>query len=301
MKASAYIRFSRYVPLAVLFSLGIILSFLLIGWYKYKTSGSVFDYSVDFTGGTQVLFGFSAKPDVDAVRGILFQRGWKNVVIREFPGKNEILVRVKEFSHDAQGLGDSMRSALLSVNSAQDIQILQSEGVGPSVGGSLRVRSLYTVLLALLFLLVYIAVRFWSFAFAAGAVIALIHDALIMVAAFMFFGKEISINVIGAILAVLGYSINDTIVIFSKIRENMRRNIEGLSLNEIVDRSLNQTLRRTLLTSVSTLLTVGAIFLVGGEALQGFSFAMLIGVVFGTYSSIYIASPIMMLFSRAKR
>lgn len=296
MNASVHINFVKYRPFAALFSLILMGAFFMTAWYKYSSTGQVFDYSVDFTGGTQVLLQFSSKPEIDVVRSVFAQHGWGNVILREFSGKNEVLIRVKEFSNDAKGLGERMRHALVQAMSGQEIRLLQSEGVGPSVGESLRKKSVYAVLLSLVLLLIYIAVRFWSLGFAVGAVIALFHDAIIMIAAFMFFGKEISINVIGAILAVLGYSINDTIVIFSKIRENMRKNSSGMSLNQIVGLSLNQTLRRTMLTSLSTALTVGSIFFLGGEALHGFSFAMLVGIIFGTYSSIYIASPIMMLF-----
>lgn len=296
MNASANINFVKYRPFAALFSLILMSAFFITAWYKYSTAGQVFNYSVDFTGGSQVLLQFSSKPQIDQIRSIFSQQGWENVVLREFSGKNEVLVRVKEFANDAKGLGERMRYAIAQAIPGENVKLLQSEGVGPSVGETLRKKSVYAVLLSLILLLCYIAIRFWSFGFAVGAVIALFHDAIIMIAAFMFFGKEISINVIGAILAVLGYSINDTIVIFSKIRDNMKKNGSGMSLNQIVDISLNQTLKRTVLTSLSTALTVGSIFFFGGEALQGFSFAMLIGIVFGTYSSVYIASPIMMLF-----
>lgn len=296
MNASANINFVKYRPFAALFSLILMSAFFITAWYKYSTTGQVFNYSVDFTGGSQVLLQFSSKPQMDQIRSIFSQQGWENVVLREFSGKNEVLVRVKEFANDAKGLGERMRYAIAQAIPGENVRLLQSEGVGPSVGETLRKKSVYAVLLSLILLLCYIAIRFWSFGFAVGAVIALFHDAIIMIAAFMFFGKEISINVIGAILAVLGYSINDTIVIFSKIRDNMKKNGSGMSLNQIVDISLNQTLKRTMLTSLSTALTVGSIFFFGGEALQGFSFAMLIGIVFGTYSSVYIASPIMMLF-----
>ncbi len=301
MNALVHINFVKYRPFAAIFSILLIGAFFATAWYKYSTTGQVFDYSVDFTGGSQVLLKFSQAPDVDMIRAIFAQNNWNNVSLREFSGKNEVLVRVKEFSNDSKGLGERMHAALSEDMPDQQIQILQSEGVGPSVGEALRWKSVQAVLLSLILLLVYIAVRFWSFGFAVGAVVALFHDAIIMIAAFMFFGKEISVNVIGAILAVLGYSINDTIVIFSKIRENMRKNSNGMSLNQIVDLSLNQTLRRTLLTSISTALTVGSIFVLGGEALHGFSFAMLVGVVFGTYSSIYVASQIMMLFSHRQK
>jgi preprotein translocase subunit SecF len=150
-------------------------------------------------------------------------------------------------------------------------------------------------------MLLYIAGRFWSLGFAVGSVIALIHDALIMLSIFILFDREISITVIGAILAVIGYSINDTIVIFSQIRENLNNTLKRSSIYDIVNVSLNQTMRRTLLTSFSTALTVIAILVLGGEALRSFALALLVGIIFGTYSSIYIASPIVMWFYRDKK
>jgi preprotein translocase subunit SecF len=209
-------------------------------------------------------------------------------------------VRVKEFSNDAKGLGERMEQAIEQEVPGIKVQILQSEGVGPGVGHALRSKSILAVVFSLIAMLLYIALRFLSLGFAVGAVVALIHDALIVLACFMFFGREISINVIGAILAVLGYSINDTIVIYSSIRTNLRT-MAGRPLMEIVNVSLNQTLRRTLLTSFSTGLAVGALFILGGEGLRDFSLAFLVGIVVGTYSSIFIASPITMLFYRTQR
>jgi len=172
--------------------------------------------------------------------------------------------------------------------------------VGASVGAVLRWKSIYAVVISLVFMLLYIAWRFWSFAYAAGAVIALLHDALVMLAVFLFFNREISIYTIGAILAVLGYSINDTIVIFSQIRQNVARMI-STPMYEIVNLSLNQTQRRTILTSAATPQTVAVMFLLGGEVLRDFSLVILVGIFFGTYSSIYMASPIMLFFYKDHR
>ncbi len=149
-------------------------------------------------------------------------------------------------------------------------------------------------MLGLILMLMYIAWRFWSFAYASGAIVALFHDAIVILLFFLLFDKEISMNVIGAIMAVLGYSVNDTIVIFSRIRENLK-SMRGVSTDQVVNISLNQTLRRTILTSASTGLVVMALILLGGEALRDLSLALFIGIVFGTYSSIYIASPVMLL------
>ena len=164
----------------------------------------------------------------------------------------------------------------------------------------MRNQAIRAVFISIFFILLYIWIRF-KFSWGVSAAAALLHDTLITIGFLSILNVEIGMTVLAALLTIVGYSINDTIVIFSKIRENMRKNSNGMSLNQIVDLSLNQTLRRTLLTSISTALTVGSIFVLGGEALHGFSFAMLVGVVFGTYSSIYVASPIMMLFSHRQK
>jgi preprotein translocase SecF subunit len=228
------------------------------------------------------------------LRGILEDGGWKNPTIREFPAKNEMLVRVQEFGGDSKELSDRIVEVISQALPDNHVVSLQNEGVGPAVGAELRQKSAWAILFALIALLIYIAITFWSFAYAVGAVVALAHDALVMVGIFLLFDRDISINVIGAILAVLGYSINDTIVIFSRIREVMKKS-RGASLYQVVNTSINQTLRRTILTSVSTALAVVSMLVLGGEALRDFSLTLLVGVIFGTYSSIFIASPVMMM------
>jgi len=266
--------------------------------YKWQTTGQTFVYSVDFTGGVQVLFKFEKPVSANQVRDILEKKGWVGPVLREF-GSNELLVRVKEFSNDSKGLSDRMVQALQEELPDNQITVLQNESVGPGIGATLRWNLFLAVLIALISLLIYIAVRTWSFAFAVGAVVALIHDPLAILGIFLLFNFEISINVIGALLAVLGYSINDTIVIFSRIRENMVK-MRGSSMYDIVNVSINKTLRRTTLTSLATAITVTAMLILGGEALRDFSLALLVGIVFGTYSSIYVASPVMMLLHNEK-
>ncbi len=273
----------------------------MIGAYIYKerTRGYAFTYSVDFSGGTQMLLKFDTAITGCQVREALEEAGWKNPTIREFSDKKEVLVRIQEFVNDAQGLAGQVVQKLAQAYPDSNPKILQSEGVGPSIGAELRWKSMQAVLLALIALLFYIAITFWSFAFAVGAVVALFHDALVMVGFFLLFDWDISINAIGAILAVLGYSINDTIVIFSRIRETLKT-ARGLSLYQVVTHSINQTFRRTLLTSLATAISVVPMLLLGGEALRDFSITLLIGIVFGTYSSIFIASPVMMLLYKEK-
>jgi preprotein translocase SecF subunit len=290
--------FLKYRPLVALFTLGIVGAF--IGTYVYRVNerGEAFSYSVDFTGGTQALFKFVKPVSGSQVREILERNGWKNPVLREFSAENEIIVRVKEFESNAEGIGERMQTALNA--ELPETKLLRIEGVGAGMGAELRWKSIRAVLIALIAMLMYIALTFWSSAFAIGAVVALCHDAFVMVAVILFLDHDISIDVIGAILAVLGYSINDTIVIFAQIRTNLVK-MRDKSLEEIVNASLNQTLRRTLLTSFSTALTVGSMFFLGGEGLRDFSLTLLVGIIFGTYSSIYIASPIMMMLYKERK
>jgi preprotein translocase subunit SecF len=287
------INFLKYRTITALSSLSLIIAFGGVALYKYQTRGSVYTYSVDFTGGTQVLFGFDKNVDSAYLRQVIADNGWLNATTREF-GNNEVLVRVKEFEGDTVGLGERMRAVVQQAMPETSVKILQTESVGAGVGADLCNKSFYAVCAALLLMLMYIAARFWSFAFATGAIVALVHDALIMLAIFLFLDREISINFIAAVLTVLGYSINDTIVIFSQIREYMKKR-KGEKLETIVNESLNYTLRRTMLTSISTGLPVLVMLFFGGEVLQDFSLALLIGIIFGTYSSVYIASPVMLL------
>lgn len=313
----------KYRAITAFFSMSLLCTFIGYSFYRWSTRGEVFTYSVEFTGGTQVLFKFNeqngalqdaqskqtsdkeiiqkpvaASKSVDAaqVKTILENKGWKSIVTRDF-SSHEVLVRVKEFSNDIQGIAERLRADIQQEIGGTRISIEQTEAVGPGVGESLRWNSVWAVLYAIIAMLIYVAIRFWSFGFAFGAVMALVHDALAMLAVFLFFDREISVNVIGAILAILGYSVNDTIVIFSRIRDNLKTS-GNHTMTYIVNHSINQTLTRTILTSITTTLTVGAMFIFGGEALRDFSLALLVGIVFGTYSSIYIASPVMMLFHR---
>ena len=262
------------------------------GYFYYNG----FRYSVDFTGGTQVLVKMSNPIGSESLKEALTKSGWDDAVIREF-GKQEVAIRVKEFVNDSQGLSQRIKDNLEKNLAGTNIEILEANAVGPGVGTALRWNSILAVLFGLFLMLLYIAFRFWSISFGAGAVFAIFHDALAILALFAVTQREISPNVICAVLATLGYSINDTIVIFSRIRENFAK-MRGESPEKIVNTSINQTLRRTLLTSLSTGLVVGALFIFGGETLRNLSLALLVGIVVGTYSSVYIASPIMLFLRR---
>ena len=295
------INFVKYRAVTAFISLFLIGGFIGFAVYKKRTTGEVFRYGVDFTGGAQVLLRFDKPVSSIAVKDILDKNGWEGAVIREF-ADNELLVRVKleEVAKELGSVAERMQQAIEKSMKGVAVTILKSEAVGPGVGEALRGKSIRAIVFALIAMLLYIALRFWSFGFALGAVVALFHDAILMLAVFLLLNREISVNVIGAVLAVMGYSINDTIVIFSQIRNNLAK-LSHESLGTIVNISINQTLRRTILTSVSTGLTVLSMLILGGEALRDFSIALLVGIIIGTYSSIYIASPVMMLLYRDKK
>lgn len=286
------IDFLRYRSVCAIFSLALLAGFIGLYSYRVATRGYAFSYSVDFTGGTQIRLRFSQPTTDNQIREVLEKKGWNSPVMRDF-SPTEILVRLKEVSTDVNGLSGSIKQALQEAMPGNNVEILEVGSVSGGIGEILRWKSIYAVGLALLLMLLYIWFRFWSVSFGVGAVVALFHDAMVILFAFLLFDKEISINVISAILAVLGYSINDTIVIFTKIRQNIKT-MKNVSIEKTVNISLNQTLRRTILTSFATTLVVLSLMILGGEALRDLSLALLIGMIFGTYSSIYIASPVML-------
>ena len=275
------------------------LFFVFAGAFCYKryTTGSAFLYSVDFTGGTQVLLKFSKPVSTMEVMKILESGSFAQPVIREF-SSSELLVRVAEHAEDVRGTAQNIQKTLAEKLPDTTIEIKQVDSVGSGVGESLWWTSLYAIVAGLAIMLVYILTRFWSIGFAFGAVGSLTHDAIIMLLFCSIFNYEISAGVIAAILTVLGYSINDTIIIFSRIRENLQKAGRSASLPHIVNTSINETLRRTLLTTVSTIIVLVPLILFGGEVLRTLSILLMVGFIFGTYSSIYIASPLMLLFSK---
>jgi len=286
------INFLRYKWFCAAFS---VLLVVITGFAFYINNG--FRYSVDFTGGTQILFKLSKKVSSDEIKEALKNNGYDSVDLREFSG-NDILIRVQKFESDTKGVGERVKAFLEKDIPGLEAQILQADSVGPNVGESLKWNSFKALLIAIILMLGYIAIRF-KFAFSVGAILALVHDTLVIIATFLILNMEINPDVIAAILLILGYSVNDTIVIFSRIRENLNK-LHGKPIEEIVNLSINETLRRTILTSFATLLVVISLFVLGGEALRNLSLALLIGIVFGTYSSIYIASPVMLLLYKHK-
>lgn len=292
------IDFLGYRYLCFGFSFILLISFIGGAIYKKYTRGSVFTYSVDFEGGTQLLFNFSKPVHSEEVVHVLDAHGFKGAVAREF-SDHEVLVRVKQFESNAEGLGVRM-SGLLEQDLNTTVKVMQTDSVGVGIGSELRNNSIWALIISLLGMLLYLWYRFWSFSYGVGSVVALMHDMLVILSLILWFDYEISMDVIAAVLFILGYSVNDTIVIFARIRENVAKR-KGVPIFDLVNISINETLRRTILTSFATLLSVLALLLFGGEVLRLLSLSIFVGIVFGTYSSIYVASPVMLLLYKENK
>lgn len=242
------------------------------------------NFGLDFTGGTLIELGYERPVELQQVRGQLEQSGFGDAVVQSFGATTDVLVRMPG---DDPQLGERIADALRGADSANSVSVKRVEFVGPAVGEELRDQGGLGMLLALGGILVYVAFRFqWKFGL--GAVLSLFHDVIVVLGVFSFFQISFDLTVLAAVLAVIGYSLNDTIVIFDRIRENFRM-LRKAELLENINISTTQTLLRTMATSVSTLLAVGALMVFGGENLWGFSLALLIGVGAGTYSSVYVA------------
>lgn len=254
-------------------------------------------YGIDFAGGTLIQVKFDQAPDVGEIRNALAEEGMGSSVIQSL-GEDKVSIRLKSVEGQADTISDDV-FAVLGQRFGQDRVTLELvEMVGPQVGADMRRKGMLSILYAMVGILVYITLRF-QLRFALGALAALIHDIVITVGVFSIFNKEFTLPIIAALLTIIGYSLNDTIVVYDRIRENVRR-MPKEQLSIVVNNSINQTLSRTILTSGTTLLVVLCLFLLGGEVIHDFSFALIVGVIVGTYSSIYIASPILLLGGRGK-
>ena len=251
---------------------------------------------IDFAGGTLVQIKFSQETSADRIRDSLKTIDLGNSVIQRFGYRdnNEFLIKTEKSSSALKGLSNKIEEALNSSYSNGDFEIRRVEVVGPKVGKDLREKGMLAMLYAVIGILIYVTWRF-ELRYAVGAVIALLHDVLITVGIFSLLGKEFTLPIIAALLTIIGYSLNDTIVVFDRIRENIK-GIRKQPLKDIVNSSINQVMSRTVLTSFTTLLVVLALFIFGGAVIHDFAFALLIGVLIGTYSSIFIASPTILVW-----
>ena len=266
---------------------------ILAGGYLIATRG--LQKGVEFEGGSIVIVKYEQTPNIPAIRGLF----GGDAVVQEYGSRenNEVLIRVKQTG--AEVGGDLSREADRVVGALQQanlggFKVVGTEIVGPVVGEQLRKQGIMATVLAMAGILVYIALRF-QFSFAVGAVIATLHDLLVCLAFLAFFRYDITLNVVAGLLTITGYSVNDTIVVFDRVRENMR-SMRRDNLAKIVNTAVNQTLSRTVITAGTTLLSVIALYLFGGEVLEGFAFTMLVGIISGTYSTVFIAASLAIVF-----
>ncbi|WP_105187901.1 protein translocase subunit SecF [Pseudoalteromonas sp. T1lg48] len=284
LKVKGTLPFMKARKLAMGFS--ILLIFASVASFFVKG----LNFGLDFTGGTAVEVGFSQPAELSTVRKVLAENGFAEASVQLFGSSKDVLVRLPPQGEGvkAEVIGNQVMTALKQADA--DAQMRRIEFVGPSVGEDLKEQGGLAMLTALICILLYVALRFeWRFAL--GAVFALFHDVVLTMGLFSLLGLEFDLTILAAILAVIGYSLNDTIVVSDRIRENFRK-VRIDDTLEIIDISLTQTLNRTLVTSITTILVLIALFVWGGQTIHGFATALLFGVFIGTYSSVYVASSV---------
>lgn len=251
---------------------------------------------VDFEGGTLVEVGWPDPVELREVRGHLDDSGFDRAVVQHFGTARDVLVRIKP---DGRAQDELREQVLEALRERPGMQVRRVEYVGPQVGEELRDDGGLAMLYALILILIYVALRF-EYRFSFGAVVALVHDVVLTIGFFSLTRIEFDLTVLAAILAVIGYSLNDTIVVYDRVRENFRR-LRGLPTQEVLNASVNQTLSRTLMTSLTTMLVLLALFFFGGAIIHAFSIALIVGVLVGTYSSIYVAGSSLLLLGVSSR
>ncbi len=267
----------------------LVVSLLLIAAGVYSLANKGLNYGIDFAGGTKVELVYEQDVSIENVRAELLKGGYDDAVVQYFGSDRDLLIRVP-LSEQNNDVNSSTRLVEHLNGSSLGVATLRSvEFVGPTFGKELFEKGILALLYSLIGVMIYVAFRFeWKFSL--GSVTALIHDVVITLGIFSIIGLEFSLPVLAALLAVIGYSLNDTIVVFDRIRENFRK-LRETETQDIMNVSINQTLPRTILTSLTTLLVLGALYFYGGDALGGFAVTLIIGVLIGTYSSIFVASP----------
>jgi preprotein translocase subunit SecF len=275
---------------------------VIIGGFAYGFQRGI-PLGIDFSGGTILVVKFEQPVTDDQVRGAIASVTAENVIqTYGDPAQNQKLIRIPQLVAEEGGALDQNARAVVDALTKANIgkfEVISQELVGPVIGADLQRKGIYATLASIVGITIYIGLRF-RFAFAIGAIAATLHDVLVTLAFLFFFGYDLSLNVVAAILTITGYSVNDTIVIFDRVRENMR-SMRRDSLEHVVNVSVNQTLSRTIITAGTTFLSVLSLYVFGGEVLRGFAFTMLVGIISGTYSTVFIASAIAIILSQHKR
>ncbi len=286
------IQFNKfYKKFNILSSLLIILSLILLIFKGLN-------YGVDFKGGTLIeLRTDKNSSNISNIRDSFNQMNLGDVSVKNFGNDNDFIVKFEKQNSNDSNFIENIKTKLSS--SIGYVDFRRVENVGPKVSAELLKSGIIAIALSLAAMLLYIWIRFeWQFSL--GAIVALFHDVIITLGVFSLFSLEINLSIVAAILTIVGYSMNDTVVIFDRVRENLRK-FADIKIYELTNISINETLSRTIITSVTTLLALSSIYFFGGEVLKGFSLAMILGVVFGTYSSIYIANPILVFLKVSQK
>jgi preprotein translocase subunit SecF len=295
IKPGTNIPFTRYRKIAVMLSTAVNLAVLIALFVKGPNLG------VDFAGGTVVQLKFQQKVAIPDIRRALETVGLGAAVIQDFgeQGSNEYLVRLDKTSGEIGAMSEQIKKALSDQFGARNFELRRIESVGPKVGEDLRFRGVMSVLAATVMMGVYIWLRF-ELRFGVGAVVALTHDILVTVGALLLANYEFDLTIVAALLTVVGYSVNDTVIVCDRIRENMRK-IKRENLESIINTSINETLSRTIITTSTAIMVLVALFFLGGAVIRPFAFALLVGFFSGVYSTIFIASPVILLWEKRTR
>jgi len=264
--------------------------------------GSVFlfgglKYGVDFAGGILIQVKFSKLVDISELRNAMDVMGSKEAMVQAFGGENEFLIRIEKASEDLEALSKKIQGSLQEQFKGKTLEIRRVEVVGPKVGKDLKEKSLLAVGLSLLAILIYVAWRFKQVSYGLGGIVALFHDVIVTYGAISIAGIEYSLNVMAVILTIIGFSINDTIVIFDRVREDVKK-LRKENLETIFNTAINETLGRTILTSGTVMMVVLILFFFGGPVIHDFAFALIVGLITGTYSTVYIASPVVLAWEK---
>ena len=293
-KPNTNINFVGHKNLAMAFSWILI----MIGIFSVVSKGGL-NFGLDFAGGSLVQVKMSKVTTAADVRETLAPLELKGVTIQQVGDlSDEFLIKAQESSSKTESLASNVQKSLEGRYGAGTVDIRRAEMVGPQVGKDLRSKAAMAIIYSIIGMLLYVTFRF-EFRFGVGVVIALIHDVLITLAFFSVFNKEIDLTVVAAFLTIVGYSVNDSVVICDRIRENMARHV-GSKLDWIINRSINDTLSRTVMTSTFTMFSLLSLYFLGGDVIRNFALAMLIGIIVGTHSSIFVAAPVILFFEKDK-
>jgi preprotein translocase subunit SecF len=291
VKPGININFVGRLKYAIIFSL--IVTFISLVSIVWKG----LNYGIDFAGGTVVQVKFHKTVAADDIRKVLTQVGIDDGVIQPF-GTDEIVIRTAKTSSEMKGLSNHISESLNAAYGKGTFEVQRIEYVGPKVGKDLTRKAMLAVVFSWIGMLIYIAFRF-ELAHAIGGIVGVIHDVIVVVGIFSIFRIEFTLTIVAALLTIIGYSIHDTIVLFDRVRENVRKDTKK-DLSTIINDSINQTLSRTILTSLTVVLVVASLYLFGGSVIHDFAFALLVGVIFGTYSSVFIAAPVVIAWDKFK-